>query len=305
MQGRFFWNQGAGRDTIQQALISYDEALNLDPEYAKAHAGRAQMLYYLAIYGVRPFEESAAEAHAAAKRALEIAPNLAEAYMVLGQIAFRVAWDWLEADGAFGQAIDLNPGNEQVQGEYSVFLSAMGRGNEAVATARAALDLDPLNLTARERLARTLYYARMYDESRAEYRRILELEPERPSANHVLALLKLLEGDPEGAIAQASNEPIEWQRRFILMLAYPRLGKAEEAMAEKQWLVDNYGDVAAYQYIEIHAQWGEIDEACRWLKFAHEQRDPGLAEIKVDPFLDPLRPDQCFVAVLQDLNLAD
>lgn len=305
LQGRYFWNKGASKETIEKALSYYDEALSLDPEYAKALAGRAQMLYYLAIYGIRPFEETTAEANAIAENALRIAPGLAEAQMVQGNIAFRVAWDWAKADAAFERAIELNPGSEQVLGEYSVFLSAMDRGEAAISTATAALDLDPLSLTAAGRLARSLYFARKYTEASKAFEHVLELEPERPRTFVVLSYISLLNGDPTSAIELASEEPTEWLRRMALMLAYHKIGKIDEAHTEKQWLIDNFGDVAAYQYIQIHAQWGEIDEAIKWLEFAYEKRDPGLADLKVDPLMDPLRQDKRFITVLEALNLQD
>lgn len=117
--------------------------------------------------------------------------------------------------------------------------------------------------------------------------------------------ISLLNGDPTSAIELASEEPTEWLRRMALMLAYHKIGKIDEAHTKKQWLIDNFGDVAAYQYIQIHAQWGEIDEAIKWLEFAYEKRDPGLADLKVDPLMDPLRQDKRFITVLEALNLQD
>ncbi len=303
LQGRALGRADDSEAGQRKALALYDAALALDPDYAEAHAGLALTLTNLAVnFAKSPEEQRAgyAQATAAARRAIALAPRMAKGYEALGWVE-ESQLDMSGAEAQYRRALALAGDDAVTLHACSDFLSEVGRNDEAVALAARAAALDPLNPNMS--LAEALYYARRYADAAAAARGVLAMAPKLEGPRVLLGNSLLLLGQVRAAQAQYAQLPSDGS--FGLTgeaLAAARLGDragSDKALARLKQLL---GDAASYQYGEIHAQRGEIDLAFAALDRAWTVRDPGLVGLRADPFLDPLRGDPRFKALEKRLN---
>jgi serine/threonine-protein kinase len=290
---------------LNDALSLLDEAIRLDPNFAKAHARKGLILSIEAgVYAL-----SAAEGHrgmeqalASANRAIAIAPQLAFGYAVRGSI--------LQSQLNMGAALadlekaDSLPGYDaDTLRTYASLLGQNGRHDEALNMADRAMSLDPLNPLSLEMRAFALYRARRYFEAVAEARRALQISPGRQQTRRILAnALLWLNRNGEAAAEYQKLEPTDYRRLLGEAVLAIRAGDRRSAMGHLESMRKRYGDGALYQYGEIYAQLGEADQVFGELQAALAARDQGLAGIRVDPFLDPVRRDPRFAALEAKLN---
>jgi TolB-like protein/Tfp pilus assembly protein PilF len=286
----------------QARLAGYDEAIRLDPSYAKAYIGRAGVLASLANYAT-PAESQAmlARALAAAKHAVELAPDMGTAHSAYAdELAAR--FEFAAAATEFERALELSPGDTSVLEASARFLSAIGRAEEAIASARRAVTLDPLNAATHRVLGTVLLEARRYPESTAAYEQAFSLNSENNRNLMLRGFARIGLGQLEGARKDCELPPVGWENRTCLAIVYDKLHRPADAKAALDALTSETGDTAAYQYTEIYAQWGDVSKALDWLDTAYRLRDPGLAGVKVDPLMDPLRGDARFKQTLERLK---
>ena len=163
--GVHYRNQGDHEDALRAAIDAFQQAIDLDPGYAKAYLGLAHVWSHMLLNSFVSYEEGVGNADAGVDKALELAPQLAEGHLALGMFRFFHKQDMKGADEAFNTARELNPGNVEVQFEYSRIQCYKGNFNEAIAAARTALELDPVSLIANHFLGHILYFSRRYDEA--------------------------------------------------------------------------------------------------------------------------------------------
>ena len=146
--------------------------------YTPAYSGLADTHLYLGYaFGRVPPVEAMPKARAAAEKALELDPNLAEARTSLGFVTYFYDWDWAGAERELREAIRLNPSYSVAHHIYAVLLMTLGRRDESVTEAQRALDVDPLSLPINNILGAMLANAGRYDEAIERYKRTLELSP--------------------------------------------------------------------------------------------------------------------------------
>ena len=302
LQGLYSVNQGETEATLRKALAEFDQAITLDPSYARAHAGRARALSSLASNGYEPFETGFGDAREAAERARALEPELAEAWLRLAYITYAVDLDIATARGQYDRALALDPGSAEVQSVYANLAVAIGQTDKAIAAGSKAVQLDPIAPRPHVALATAYYGARRYDEAIAVLRRAERLDPNYPAVHGSIGYALLETGDLEGARAEFEKEPIEWQRLTGLAIVAAKLGQDEQARAGLATALGRLGEAAAYQYAEINAQLGDHDEAFRWLGVARRIKDPGLSIVVVDPLMDPLREDPRYKKLMHELG---
>jgi DNA-binding winged helix-turn-helix (wHTH) protein/tetratricopeptide (TPR) repeat protein len=308
LMGRYLWNKGTS-DDVARSLEHFDRATRLDPQYAMAYVGLADSYRLLAMHGGRPVREDSERAKAAALRALELDPRLAEARVSLGSILFRYEWDWAGAERELRRAVAERPDYGLGRHDYAWFLVAVGRFDEALVEIRAARDLDPLSPVANADVGWVFLRARRYDEAIAEIERTLELEPGFGSAYACLELAYVYKGmyaeardvarrhlEHSGAEADVlaavgDGDPAEGLRRARRWQLERRLATARER------------PVKPYPFAALYAALGERDRAFEWLDRAYEERDPMLASVNVDPAFDGLRADARFADLLRRIGL--
>ena len=213
--------------------------------------------------------------------------------------------EFARAREAYDRAIALAPGNAQVLLGSSQFGAWMGQFDAAIASARRAVVLDPLDRRSHSVLGRALYAARRYGEAATAQAGAIRVNPDFKSAyaERGLALYGL--GDLETARASCEMKRDDWLSQQCLAVVYDKLGHHADAEVELGKMKSAQGDSSAYQYTTIYAQWGDRPKALEWLDTAMRLRDPGLTLLKTDPLLDPLRKEPRFQAIERALKFPD
>jgi eukaryotic-like serine/threonine-protein kinase len=294
--------------SARRALAAFDQAVALDPRFAAAHTHRARALRYLAVYSADPnaVRDLYATARQAAERAVTLAPDSADAHMVLGwQVLVNGYLDFTAAAPEIDRAMALAPGSASVLDGYSGFQGIVGHRDLSLAAMRHAIRLDPQNPRYRENLLQVLYWARRFEEVLAAVQDAQALHAEGNYAGIFSAQSYLALGRPELA-SQTCESPAtpldEDDRHVCLAIAYHALGKAKQAATELEQFKSRDGDLGANGYAAIYAQWGDPAAALTWLATAERVNRSSLATVKVDWMFDPIRGRPQFQALLQRLN---
>jgi TolB-like protein/Tfp pilus assembly protein PilF len=288
-------------------IAAFDEAIRLDPTFAKAYTSKALAENGFAeYYGVGPeIRDHVQRARSAAETALKLAPDLGEAHSALARV---LADGFLEFRGALAEherALSLSPNDPSVLLRAAWFFVDIGRTDPAVAMARRGTSLDQLNYRAYRTLAIVLDDAHQYREAIEAATRSLSLRPDdlRQSALIGLSLLHLEE--PEAARKSCEQPSRDWENRLCLAIAYDKLHRRPEAEQQVADMKKELGESTAYQYAEIYAQWNEIGKAIDWLETAYRLKDSGFIDVKVDEFLTPLHHESRYQQIVAKLNFPE
>jgi serine/threonine-protein kinase len=292
------------KETNLAQIAAYDEAIRLDPLYAKAYAAKGLSLsHYSGSYESASNSHHVAEqAHALTEKAVQLAPDLAEAHRALGW-SFDVALlDFAHGAAEYERALALAPGDARVLSTNANFLARMGHADEAVASAERAVTLDPVNALSYNGLGWVFYFSHRNREAVAALDRALSLNPLIHWAHGIRGLAYLGLGEFETARQSCLTPPVPWVGQMCAAVAYAKLGLKVPAQAQVAQMKAENGDAMAYQFASIYAQWGDTPTALDWLEVAYRLKDPGLAWLKVDPLLDPLRKEPRFQEIERKLN---
>jgi TolB-like protein/Tfp pilus assembly protein PilF len=302
LQGRYF-EARRSREDLEKARDYYDQALRVDPEYARGWVGRANVDVFLATEGELSPAAGYAKARREVERALELDPNLAEAHATLGWIQVGYYWDWSGADASYKRALELAPGNTMVVRRAATLAATLGRFDEAIELDRRAIELDPLSVAAHYNLGLHAWYAGRLGEAESGMRKVLELNPEYPFAHLMIGLVQLSRQNPQAALPEMERERgLAW-RLYGRALAYHAAGKTREADAALAELLEEEKMGWDFQKAEIYAFRGEPEKAFEWLAAAVAHRDTALSDIKGDPLLRSLEPDPRYRALIRKLGL--
>jgi TolB-like protein len=301
--------QADERDDVKSSkdsLAAYTEAIRLDPNYALGFANRSMAYTSYAIEFATGMEirESYEDALADARRALALAPDLAEGHLALAYF-FESTLDFAHASEAYDRARRLAPGIAKVQSLTGRFAISVGQTEPALVALRRAVVLDPLNPSSHDALSYGLYYSRHYSDAVAAATDAITLEPELQAAYGYRGLAYSGLGDLERARASCEAKPDNLITRWCLAVIYDKLGRHADAEAVLAKFQAAMGDACAYQYATIYAQWGNTPKALEWLGTAMRLRDPGLELVNADPLMDPLRTNPSFQAVTRELKFPD
>jgi len=309
LKGRYHWARRTG-ESLKRALPYFQRAIQEDPGYALAYAGLAEGYILLTWFNALTPREGIEQAKAAALKAVEIDPELADGYTVLGFVSASDR-DWRNAESAFRQAVHLDPANSLAHSWYALCLTAMGRSDEAIAAICRAQQIDPLSLVLHHHAAWVHYHARRYDDAIAYCREALEMEPNFPLCALWLGIACTEKGMHEEAVTslQKARESGLMDVAFAIGFhghACARAGRRAEAENLLQQLMKPsqpfYAD--SYHVSLIQVGLGEPQRAFDSLEKAYQERSLTLTcWIKCDPRLDPLRADARFNDLLRRLGL--
>jgi len=289
LQGHFYSVRRNAED-YRKALDYFDQAIQLDPDYALAYAERSEVW---TVIGDLTGQRSTAfpKARSDAEKAVAIAPSLAEAHAALGWVRAFAEWKFAEGLSELQRAKELSPTNPTTNDLLARVIVYTGRMEEAERQARQAVDLDPLSAAAQFTLGRVLFYAGKLDEADAAGRKMAELQPSASSSHRWQVLVAVQRGDGETALREAQLEPDDTIRSFELALAQYIRGDHKAADAALADLIANSRDSLAYQIAQVYAVRGEKDKAFEWLQIAFDNHDGGMPSLLVDPLLRGLRDD--------------
>jgi TolB-like protein/Flp pilus assembly protein TadD len=302
LQGRFFYARRT-REDLSRAGDYFHKAIELDPAYAAAWSGLANVHSREAQAFFVPAEEGYKRARQEAEKALSLDGSQAEAHAALGWIERSYDWDWSAAETSFRRALELEPGNSTAVRGAGLVAFTQGKLGEAEGLARRAAELDPLSPGPHFNLGVYAYYGGRYPEAITSFSKALELNPDAPNAHAFLGRVHLAQSRAEEALAEMAQEKDAFRRLFGQALAYNSAGRRQDADSALARLVGEYQAVAAFPIAEIHAARGDTDEAFRWLERAYRQRDGGLCEMKGDPLLRSLEGDPRYAAFLVKMRL--
>jgi serine/threonine-protein kinase len=301
LQGHFYLVRRNTED-FRKAIDYYDQAIQLDPNYALAHAERAEALVFMGdLTGQRP--TAYPKAHVDAEKAVAIAPDLAEARAALGFVLCLAEWKFTEGLAELRRAKELSPANPTANDLLARIIVYLGRIDEAERQARQAVELDPLSTVTHGNLARVLFYAGKLDGADSAARKAAELQPTGAGSHRFQVLVAAQRGDGEAALREAQLEPDPRFRRFELAVAHYVRGNREAADAALADLIANAREGFAYQIAEVYALRGEKDKAFEWLQSAFNDRDAGMLGLLVDPLLRGLRDDARYKNLLAKVGL--
>lgn len=308
LRGRSRWNRFAESE-LRRAVEFFQLAIEIDPSYALAHCGVADCYNFVGIYGVLPPSLAFSKTKAAAERALQIDPALAEAYTPLGFADFYYDWEWASAESKFRRAIQLNPGYVTAHHHFSFMLSALGRYEEALSEVRRALEVDPLSPLINIALGFCHWNGRRYEQAEAQCLRTIARDPDFFMARYGLAMTYAHTGRHEEGINEAraaarvsGDSPLALA---TLGHAYAVAGLHAEAAETlerlKEFALRRY--VPPYFMATVCVGMGREREALEFLERGFEGRDGWLTWLGVEPRFDPLRQDSRFQDLLRRVGL--
>ncbi|MFN2533447.1 MAG: tetratricopeptide repeat protein [Pyrinomonadaceae bacterium] len=303
LKGIYEWKKHTLAD-LQKGIEYFNQAIELDPNYALAYQGLS------GSYGVLgnaylPPNENFPKAKAYAAKALAIDDTLSEAHTAMGADRLLYDWDWAETEKEFKRAQTLNPNYADAHQLYAAYLEAMGRFDEGLAEANRAQELDPLSVMFSMEVGSTLYYARQYPEAIAQLEKTINLEPRYVEAYFYLAQAYEQKKMYTQAIATIQKGMTKAERHPQLIAAlghaYALSGerdKAQHALAElRQMSKQRY--VSPYLFAVVYASLGDKEQAFAWLDKAYQDRSFFLIWLRVEPLFDSLRDDARFQDLLQ------
>jgi serine/threonine-protein kinase len=307
LKGRYYLNKFSVEDW-NRGLEYFNRAISLDPTYAPAYAGLADVYEALSNITLPP-HEAMPKAKAAALKALEIDPSLAEARQALAYVKAFYNWDWAEAGDEYRRALELNPGLAMVHRNYGYYLVCVQRHDEALAELRKALEIDPLSDFNSTATLWPLFEGRQYDRAIDAAAKLLREDSTQAFTRLILGQALLERGDHQRAITElrrVSREGHHWMIEAWLGRAFAAAGNRDSARAILKSMKAPPGEryVAPYALALLHTALGEKDMAFAHLQQAIDQRSEDLTMIQSDPGMDPLRSDPRFAEVLRKVGFS-
>src|SRR6056297_2518218 len=303
LRGRYLLNQGSRQDTLQEAVIALESALQKDPAFADGWFALGNALISLVANGWMESGAGWARLDEAAVQARRHAPQIAAGYMLEGYLLAYRDLEWSEARALMRRAVELEPGNSAVNFNYAILLRGLPYHDEGVEAMRRAVQLEPTNLVNQVFLGNMLMTAGRCPEAKPVLRQVLAVDPGFNRAHYYLGVCEYLADDHAEALAHFEAEPLGWMHVTGRSLALYKLGRIEEADQVQAELVETYGDRAAYQQAQLAAQRGALDLAFGSLERAFLAGDTGVSQLLTDPLIAPLQEDPRYEAALERVNL--
>jgi TolB-like protein/DNA-binding SARP family transcriptional activator/Flp pilus assembly protein TadD len=305
LRGRFEWHKRTEQG-LRNAVTYLQQAAARTPDHARVHAALGDAYAVLGFYDYMPPRTAFPAAKAAALRALQLDPTLAEAHSTLGYVALYHEWEWQRGEREFLRSLELNPGYSTAHQWYANYLTAMGRFDEAVREMRSAQDIDPLSLIANAALGWVWYYAGEYERAVEQLDRTIELNRDFELAHlwRGLALQELKRFD-EAKRAMARAVQLSGGSAISTAQLAQLHAVSGDAQTARKLLaaVQSNGYAPAYEIAKVYDALGDRPRALTWLRRAHDERSHSIAFLRVDPQLRGLRSDTQFNSLLRQVKL--
>lgn len=306
LQGNFFAQRRTAEDS-RKAVGYYEEAIRLDPDYALAYSRLSSTAMNLATryagVGSAEGKEAIEKARTAADTALALEPNLADAHLALGNLLDTVDLDRAGAEKVFRRAAELAPQDPKLLQTLSIMKAELGRLDEAIELARRAIALDPLRAENLYNISVTLSALGRYDEAEAALNKAIELQPQAAQNFQQRAIIQILRGNTAAAVELAKQEPDPFWRTYGLSLALFANGDRVEADAQLKSMIDSNADDAGSQIASVYALRKEPDKVFEWLEHAWITHDPGVIELRFNPFILAYKDDPRFDAFAKKIGV--
>ncbi len=298
------------REGLDKSKHLFEEAIRLDPRYAPAHDGLAYCWYSEGFLGFVAPKEAMPRAKASVRRAIELDETVAEAHATLGVILALYDWDWPGAEREMMRSIELNSASPSSRDVYAFYyLRPMGRIDEAVAEVQNALSLDPLSILFRVHLGFLYYVQRNYEHSVAQFRKVLEMNPQYYLAHAMMAMAYTQTCHfKEAAECYAKAREADANSKFVdsldaMTLAVAGKNKKAEEMLAAIMKRSTHEYISPVSIAYICTALGDHDAAFGHLDRAIHDRDPNILGLKSNPIFDALRGDERYHALLKKMQM--
>ena len=308
LKGRFQWIK-RHPEAVKQAMTFFQQAVERDPSFARPYAGLADCFVMLGFMHALPPREILPKVKAAARRAIELDPTLADPHATLGYAAGLFEWDMETGQRELEEAMHLNPNYPWAPHWLGILMCGRGHTRRALELIDMSKDLDPLSPIINVGAGIPLHIARRYDDAVACYRAVLEMDPSLAPGHYYLGMSLQMRGDDDEAIRAiqraidiAGPAPI-----FLGALAHVFGSGGRTADAER--LVEQLRTIARQRYVSpysfavAHTGLGQIDEALTALEATLEEHNAWVWFLPVDPRFDRLRADERYGAVMARYGL--
>jgi tetratricopeptide (TPR) repeat protein len=308
LKGLYFWKRRYERG-LQKSLQYFQQAAEKDPGYALPYVGIADACGILGVYGFMPPHQAYPRARAAANKALEIEPELAEVQASLGWIAMWYDRDWAAAECHFLKGIQMKPDYPEAHLWYGNLLVATERFDEAVREMIKGKELEPLEPAPATHVGWALYFARRFDESIEELRQVIASDPEFSlpymwQSENFLAKKMWREAIAAAKkFVELSGEAV--MGVSILGLIYGFAGMKDEALK----ILERLDGLSKDRYVGplfralVWTGLGEKNKALEELEKAYLERESAMALLGVWPVFDSLCAEPRFKDLLKKMNL--
>lgn len=295
-------------DEIRQGIAYFQQAIDLDPNYALAYAGISGAYRGLAIGTEISPADSFAKSRAAANRAIEIDDTVPDGHTGLGMTMFWADWDWDGAEQHLRRAIELNPNDVNGHLFYAHVLSNTGRHQQALGEVKLARELDPLSPFAGALEGQFLFHAGKHDEALDRLQKTLDLAPNFWMPHSFAALVYIDKRMfPEALAAARKARTLSAASTFSIGLetyALAKMGNREEAekVLGEMLEISRTRGMPPTHLATAYNGLGDTESALEWLEKGFAERDPKMTFLKVDPKWNNLRSSPRFIELMRRMN---
>jgi tetratricopeptide (TPR) repeat protein len=294
-------------ESSRKAVQYFEQAIQLDPKFARAYSGMAHALIASGNLGGGVPRTEYEKAKEMVLKALSLDNDLAEGHAVLGELKFTYDWDFPGAERDLLRALELDPNGDLAHERYAFYLAVRGRFDEAIAESKKAQELNPSLLQHQQVDGVILYLARRYDEAILQLRRVIEVEETHPTAYAWLSLVYEMKGDN----VQAYEWFMKSQKRTnsahfeLFQNAYETSGwqAVKQKMFELNKISDQKPSANYYSMARQCALMGNKEQAFAYLNKAIEKHQGQMIMLNVDPPFDTLRTDARFEELVRRVGL--
>jgi len=300
LHGMYLANKRNLGDT-QKAIEALQQAVQIDPKYARAWAGLGYAHRLVSLYSTIPTNETYKRSIDAINKALAIDDDVSEAHSALCENKYLYEWDFTGAERECKRALQLDPNSAQAHEIFSRYLMGRGRLDEAIAEVERAIELEPASRFNNKNYGRALFYARRYKDSEEQFKRVLAMDDSFVSTYYWLTSAQALQG--KEAEAYKSFKELLSSRKADQDTVHA-FDKAFQTSGWhgvwREWLkrIDTVGG-STFDRALYNAQLGNKDEAFKYLEKVYEQREVWMTYLRVEPRLDPIRDDPRFQQLLK------
>ncbi len=303
LRGRYHWNLFT-EDGLRRGIAYYTQAIELDPNYAQAHAAIADYYCWLGMYGLMPTGEFYPAAKKAAERALELNANSSEAYAALGLLELYGKYDWQTSERKIRRALELNPNNAVAHLWFTHTLYSQAKFAEGGENMRRSLELEPLTFQNNNTQAWGFYFERRFDDALKKAKQMVEDYPNASFPYFGISCFSSFIGDAETALPAAEKAAALSNDALFTVFApaqsYAVAGEDEKARA----ILDdpNLPPLADYHRATLNCYLKDKDAVFKYLERSFAAHDSALIWLGIEPSYDYVRDDERYWSLLTRMN---
>ena len=301
LQGRHLCSQNSSA-SLTEAKRLFEQAIELEPDSAKAWSGLANVYFNLSGYGYGNIGEGSSRARKAAMKAVELDAQSVYGQLELAWSEFRMPRRWDAARKAFDRARELAPGDSRTIYPQAVWTAAVDHPRNAIPTMQQAIEIDPLNARHHYHLGKFHWWCDQFDLAIESLKTCLSLSPNFTSGHARLSLMYVSKGALDDALTEAQAEPVPGYRAYALAIVYHAMGRAQD-FDDAVSTINSPGSIWSCQMAVICGYRNELDAAFDWLDRARTTRDTGLPWLRPHIFLRSLHGDPRWPAFLKQIGL--